>query len=198
MADALRAQDADVTAVEWRPPGGGDPDVVADLVATYGDDRVDAANAAALAALQEARPMIVGAGPAGDLIPGLEGLTVLHAGPPVEWGLMCEPQRNADGQPPAPTAETLTLQASSQATLIGMPRSSIVDSSSVLDRSTTTLGGVRSSATGPSATIAVTGAAVACVLDGRAAIGPTAVAAPLARFTRNSSGLAWPARRRAA
>ncbi|MGE3234973.1 MAG: DUF1116 domain-containing protein [Thermoleophilia bacterium] len=95
MADALRAQDADVTAVEWRPPGGGDPDVVADLVTTYGDDRVDAANATALTALQEARPMIVGAGPAGDLIPGLEGWTVLHAGPPVEWGLMCEPQRNA-------------------------------------------------------------------------------------------------------
>lgn len=95
MADALRAQDADVTAVEWRPPGGGDPDVVADLTTTYGDDRVDAANAVALAKLQEARPMIVGAGAAGDLIPGLEGWTVLHAGPPVEWGLMCEPQRNA-------------------------------------------------------------------------------------------------------
>ena len=39
--------------------------------------------------------MIVGAGAAGELIPGLEGWTVLHAGPPVEWGLMCEPQRNA-------------------------------------------------------------------------------------------------------
>ncbi len=95
MADALRQQDADVTAVEWRPPGGGDPDAVADLVTAYGDERVDAANATALAALQEARPMIVGAGPAGELIPGLEGWTVLHAGPPVEWGLMCEPQRNA-------------------------------------------------------------------------------------------------------
>jgi hypothetical protein len=95
MADALRQQDADVTAVEWRPPGGGDPDVVADLVTAYGDDRVDAANRAALARLQEARPMIVGAGAAGELIPGLEGWTVLHAGPPVEWGLMCAPQRNA-------------------------------------------------------------------------------------------------------
>ena len=95
MADALREQDANVTAVEWRPPGGGDPDVVADLVTTYGDARVDAGNALALARLQEARPMLVGAGAAGDLIPGLEGWTVLHAGPPVEWGLMCAPQRNA-------------------------------------------------------------------------------------------------------
>jgi hypothetical protein len=39
--------------------------------------------------------MIVGAGAAGDLVPGLEGRMVLHAGPPVEWELMCAPQRNA-------------------------------------------------------------------------------------------------------
>ncbi|WP_217922426.1 DUF1116 domain-containing protein [Miltoncostaea oceani] len=95
MAEALRAQDADVTAVDWRPPGGGDPEVVRALTATYGDPRVGEANARALARLQEARPMIVGAGPAGELIPGLEGRMVLHAGPPVEWERMCAPQRNA-------------------------------------------------------------------------------------------------------
>jgi hypothetical protein len=95
MADALRDQGAEVTALDWRPPAGGDPDDVAVLTATYGDDRVDAANARALARLQEARPMIVGAGSGGELIPGLEGRTVVHAGPPVEWELMCRPQRNA-------------------------------------------------------------------------------------------------------
>src|SRR5262245_26663385 len=95
MADALRDQGADVTALDWRPPAGGDPEDVAALATTYADDRVDAANALALERLQEARPMIVGAGDAGELIPGLEGRTVLHAGPPVEWELMCRPQRNA-------------------------------------------------------------------------------------------------------
>lgn len=95
MAAALRAQDAVVTAVDWRPPAGGDPALLAALQTTYGDPRVDAANARALARLQEARPMIVGAGRAGDLIPGLEGRMVLHAGPPVEWERMCAPQRNA-------------------------------------------------------------------------------------------------------
>jgi hypothetical protein len=95
MAEALHAQDADVTAVDWRPPGGGDPEVVRALTATYGDPRVGDANARALARLQEARPMIVGAGPAGELIPGLEGRMVLHAGPPVAWERMCAPQRNA-------------------------------------------------------------------------------------------------------
>ena len=95
MADALREQGADVTAVDWRPPAGGDPGLVATLAAAYGDPRVDAANARALERLQEARPMIVGAGRAGELIPGLEGRMVLHAGPPVEWERMCVPQRNA-------------------------------------------------------------------------------------------------------
>lgn len=94
MADALREQGA-VTAVDWRPPAGGDPGLVATLAAAYGDPRVDAANARALERLQEARPMIVGAGRAGELIPGLEGRMVLHAGPPVEWERMCVPQRNA-------------------------------------------------------------------------------------------------------
>jgi Protein of unknown function (DUF1116) len=95
MAEALRDQGAEVAGVEWRPPAGGDLEDVALLAATYGDDRVDAANAGALARLQEARPMIVGCGGAGELIPGLEGRTVLHAGPPIEWELMCRPQRNA-------------------------------------------------------------------------------------------------------
>ena len=75
MADALRDQGAEVTALDWRPPAGGDPEDVALLAAAYGDDRVDAANARALARLQEARPMIVGAGAAGELVPGLEGRT---------------------------------------------------------------------------------------------------------------------------
>jgi hypothetical protein len=39
--------------------------------------------------------MLVGAGAAADLIPGLEGRTVLHAGPPVEWERMSAPQRIA-------------------------------------------------------------------------------------------------------
>lgn len=95
MADALHAQGADVTAIDWRPPAAGDPALVATLTAAYGDARIDAANARVVERLREARPMIVGAGPAGELIPGLEGRLVLHAGPPIEWERMCVPQRNA-------------------------------------------------------------------------------------------------------
>ncbi|MGD9695716.1 MAG: DUF1116 domain-containing protein [Thermoleophilia bacterium] len=95
MADALDDQGQDVRRLDWRPPAGGDPDGVALLTAAYGDQRIEEANAEALRRLQEARPVIVAAGRAGDLIPGLEGRMVLHAGPPVEWERMCAPQRHA-------------------------------------------------------------------------------------------------------
>jgi hypothetical protein len=95
MAEALRAQDAAVEAVDWSPPAGGNLADTLLLTALYADDRVEAANERTVARLQAARPMLVGAGRAGDLVPGLEGRMVLHAGPPIEPDRMCVPQRNA-------------------------------------------------------------------------------------------------------
>ncbi len=93
MADALRQQSAPVEEIDWSPPADGDADDVRLLVAAYGDERIEAGNRAAIERLQAARPMLVTAGPAGELIPGLEGRMVLHAGPPVAWERMCAPQR---------------------------------------------------------------------------------------------------------
>jgi Protein of unknown function (DUF1116) len=95
MAEALRAQDVEVEAVEWRPPAGGEAEAVRLLAAAYGDDRIARGNREAIDRLQRARPVLRAAGEAGDLIPGLEGRTVLHAGPSVEWEAMCVPQRLA-------------------------------------------------------------------------------------------------------
>lgn len=95
MAESVAAQGAAVTAVDWSPPAGGDGDALAALAATYGDPEVDAANRRALERLQSAQPHLVGAGRAGDLIPGLEGRMILHAGPPIEWERRCAPQRLA-------------------------------------------------------------------------------------------------------
>jgi Protein of unknown function (DUF1116) len=95
MAQALREQGVEPHEVDWRPPAGGDPETVRVLTALYGDDRVAAANERAVAHLQAARPMLVTAGKAGDLIPGLEGRMLLHAGPPIEWDRVSGPQRAA-------------------------------------------------------------------------------------------------------
>ena len=96
MADALRAQGLDPVAVEWRPPAGGEPADIATLAALYGDPRVERANAEALARLRAARPVLAGAGQAGDRIPGMdEGRVILHAGPAIAPERMCAPQRIA-------------------------------------------------------------------------------------------------------
>ena len=95
LADAAQAQDAEVERVQWKPPADGDHDAVAALTALYADDQVAAANAEAVARLQAADPHLLDAGAAGDLIPGLDGRTLLHAGPPIEPQRMCNPQRLA-------------------------------------------------------------------------------------------------------
>ena len=97
FADAVRAQGAEVVDVDWRPPGGGEPGVVALLERAWGahGERVEAANAAALRAIEGARPHAVTVAPAGEVIDGLEDRTLLHAGPPIDWERVCDPQRRA-------------------------------------------------------------------------------------------------------
>ena len=97
FADAVRVQGAEVVDVDWRPPGDGEAAVVALLERAWGahGERVEAANAAALGALEGARPHVLTVAPAGEVIEGLEGRTLLHAGPPIDWERVCDPQRRA-------------------------------------------------------------------------------------------------------
>jgi Protein of unknown function (DUF1116) len=57
--------------------------------------RVEAANTAALARLISADPVLVDVAPAGEVVEGLEGHTILHAGPPIEWERMCGAMRGS-------------------------------------------------------------------------------------------------------
>src|SRR5918998_1517939 len=97
FADALRAQGAPVIDVDWRPPAGGDPSVLALLERLWGPcgDEVTAANARVVERLEAVSPCAVTVARAGDVGPGLgEGL-LLHWGPPIEWARVCDPQRRA-------------------------------------------------------------------------------------------------------
>jgi hypothetical protein len=40
-------------------------------------------------------PVLVDIAPAGEVIPGLSGKMVIHAGPPIEWQNMCDAQKGA-------------------------------------------------------------------------------------------------------
>ena len=97
FADALREQGAPVVEVDWRPPAGGDPAMLAVLERLWGPcgDRVEEANAAVLERLEGVSPSAVGVEPAGAVVPGLREGMLLHSGPPVEWAGVCDPQRRA-------------------------------------------------------------------------------------------------------
>jgi hypothetical protein len=97
FADAVRTQGGEVAEVDWRPPGGGDAAIVALLERAWGacGERIEQANAAAVRAIEAARPHAVTVAPAGQVIDGLGDRTLLHAGPPIAWERVCDPQRRA-------------------------------------------------------------------------------------------------------
>jgi Protein of unknown function (DUF1116) len=57
--------------------------------------RVEAANSAALTRLVSADPVLVDVAPAGEVVEGLEGRMILHAGPPIAWERMCGAMRGS-------------------------------------------------------------------------------------------------------
>ncbi len=61
---------------------------------TQFQSQIEAANQATLKVFQDSRPIWFDVRPAIDALPGMTGDVILHAGPPIEWRRMCEPQRN--------------------------------------------------------------------------------------------------------
>lgn len=101
FADTLRDARVSVLDLDWRPPAGGDPElieIIDNLRSEAGDgwtQQVEEANQQAIEQLLAAEPHIVGLGIARDAIPQMESHMVLHAGPPVAWDDMCGPMRGA-------------------------------------------------------------------------------------------------------
>jgi len=91
FADDMAAQGANVTRVEWSPPGGGRVEVIRALDALDQPDvaaRIEAANREAVDRIVSARPMLVGFDRAIDVVPGMTKTTLLHSGPPIAWERM--------------------------------------------------------------------------------------------------------------
>lgn len=92
----LLKQGVDVVNLEWKPPAGGNPQLVAALDQL--DEfrtKVDEGNAEAFKRINEAHPYLEGLGRAKDVIPGMGERMLLHAGPPIEWARMSGPVRGA-------------------------------------------------------------------------------------------------------
>jgi hypothetical protein len=86
FADAVREQERPVQQVEWRIPADGEPAAVRALTALYGvhAGTVDAANKEVVRRLDEGVPQLVSTATIGD-VPGYEGRTLLHCGPPIAY-----------------------------------------------------------------------------------------------------------------
>ena len=57
--------------------------------------KIEEANEKAVKRIIEAKPVGIGVKKAKDVIPGMTERTILHAGPPIEWGRMSGPTRGA-------------------------------------------------------------------------------------------------------
>jgi hypothetical protein len=97
FADAVARQGFEVVNVDWRIPADGDPLLVAALARLYGpkSERIDAANAEVLRRLDSGAPKALGVRPATEVVPGFEGMTLLHCGPPIEYGAAIDPLRRS-------------------------------------------------------------------------------------------------------
>jgi hypothetical protein len=97
FAEAVRAQGAEAADVDWRPPAGGDPAALATLQRLWGrhGPHVAAANREVVERLESVAPLAVGVAAAHEVIGVLAERALLHAGPPIDWARMCDPQRRA-------------------------------------------------------------------------------------------------------
>ncbi len=57
--------------------------------------KIEQANSEAVQRLTSGDPVLVDIAPAGEVIPGMQGKMITHAGPPIEWERMCGAQKGA-------------------------------------------------------------------------------------------------------
>jgi hypothetical protein len=96
--DDILKQNAGATHLEWTPPGGGKPELIAaleKLESTSNLEKIKAANKIAVQRIINSQPVLIGFDQAIDCVPGMTKTTILHAGPPIAWENMSGPMKGA-------------------------------------------------------------------------------------------------------
>jgi hypothetical protein len=98
FGEAVARQERPVTQVDWRIPGGGEPEVVAALRRCFGPfaKQIDEANAEVFRRLDRGAPQLIDVQPAAEMIPVLrEGKVLLHCGPRIDIERTTDPLRRS-------------------------------------------------------------------------------------------------------
>lgn len=95
FAESIQQTGGKSLQLDWRPPAAGNRETGMSLALLVNNERVEAANRMAFERFMSAQPVLTGVGKAVETIPGLGERTLLHAGPPIEWGRMCGPMQGA-------------------------------------------------------------------------------------------------------
>ncbi len=99
---ALKDTETPFVRLDWKPPAGGDTDLVGTLFALdtgcideNGQPLIDTANKTVFDRIVQGQPTLKRVLPARECIKGMTKNTILHAGPPIKWEDMCGPMRGA-------------------------------------------------------------------------------------------------------
>lgn len=95
FAESIQQTGGKSLQLDWRPPAAGNRETGMSLALLVNNERVEAANRMAFERFMSAQPVLTGVGKAVETIPDLGERTLLHAGPPIEWGRMCGPMQGA-------------------------------------------------------------------------------------------------------
>lgn len=94
FAASVKACGAEAIQVDFKPPAGGNPELLK-ILSKLNTEEIDRANKTAFSKITNAQPVLVDIKQAKDVIPGMTKETIFHAGPPVSWEKMCGPVRGA-------------------------------------------------------------------------------------------------------
>lgn len=96
FAENLKANDVPVAQVQWKPPAGGNKDAIEALdILDSNSVAISKANKKAVEIILKGKPVLVDIGTAGQVIPNMDSLTILHSGPPISWERMSGPVKGA-------------------------------------------------------------------------------------------------------
>ncbi|HSR04070.1 MAG TPA: DUF1116 domain-containing protein [Proteiniclasticum sp.] len=91
----LLLQEKSVLHVEWKPPAGGDVELMRFIDELEKDKRISEANEKVVKIMMSSHGVLTGIAEAIEVIPGMDENTILHAGPPITWDRMCGPMKGA-------------------------------------------------------------------------------------------------------